>query len=137
MPPWQWMAATGKVARSNGCWGWPLIHHSHGCWELVEPHYRFAFLSWWPERRRSAWLRLWRKGSHYDCRPLSCAQLERRLEYAGFMFEQLHETALKATFEIESPDHPLWKYVLRHVPEGVWHLTRRAFPTLIYRMDKA
>ena len=106
-------------------------------WMLVEPHYRLAFLSWWPERWRSAWLRLWRKGSHYDCRPLSCAQLERRLECAGFMFEQLHEAALKATFEIESPDHPLWKYVLRHVPEEIWTLTRQLFPTLIYRLCKA
>ncbi|HRP71893.1 MAG TPA: methyltransferase domain-containing protein [Luteimonas sp.] len=106
-------------------------------WMLVEPHYRLAFLSWWPKRWRSAWLRLWRKGSDYDCRPLSCAQLERRLENAGFRFEQLHATALQATFEIESPDHPLWRFVLRHVPAGIWSLTRRIFPTLIYHLHKA
>ncbi|MEN1957641.1 class I SAM-dependent methyltransferase [Luteimonas changyuni] len=106
-------------------------------WMLVEPHYRLAFLSWWPERWRSGWLRLWRKGRHYDCRPLSCGQLERCLELAGFRFEQAHGLALRATFEIEFPDNPLWRHALRHIPVGAWSLARRMFPTLIYHLRKA
>src|SRR3546814_5855426 len=37
-------------------------------WMLVEPHYRLAFLSWWPHAWRSPYLRLMRKGKFYDCR---------------------------------------------------------------------
>lgn len=106
-------------------------------WMLVEPHYRLALLSWWPEAWRSSWLRLWRKGDEYDCRPLSCSALERHLTAAGFRFEQLHAEALRATFEIELPDSRLWKYVLRHIPESFWRLLRRAFPTFIYRLCRA
>ena len=106
-------------------------------WMLVEPHYRLAFLSWWPEGWRSAWLRMWGKGSEYDCRPLSCSDLEQRLAQTGFRFEQLHARALRATFEIESPDSPLWKHVLRRIPDAAWRMVRRAFPTLIYRLQKS
>ncbi len=105
-------------------------------WMLIEPHYRLAFLSWWPESWRSGWLRVWGKGDDYDCRPLSCGELEERLAQAGFRFEQLHTQALRATFEIESPGSPLWKYVLRRIPDAVWRSARRALPTLIYRLRK-
>lgn len=105
-------------------------------WMLIEPHYRLALLSWWPEAWRSAWLRLWRKGNEYDCRPLSCGRLERLLAAAGFQFEQLHSEALRATFEIESPGSLLWRCALRYIPDSIWRLSRRVFPTLIYRLRR-
>lgn len=103
-------------------------------WMLVEPHYQLVLLSWWPERWRTAWLRLWGKGDVYDCRPMSSSVLETRLADAGFRFEHLHAVALRATFEIESPRSLLWRWVLRHVPERLWGAIRWAFPTLIYRI---
>lgn len=105
-------------------------------WMLVEPHYGLALLSWWPEPWRSRWLRLWGKGDFYDCRPMSCGDLERRLFAAGFRFEQLHAEALRATFEIERPDAFMWKYLLRFVPDSMFALSRHGFPTLIYRLHK-
>lgn len=106
-------------------------------WMLFEPHYRLAFLSWWPESWRSPWLRLWRKGQYYDCRPLGCGDLERRLAAAGFRFQQLHAEALQATFEIEAPEHPLWRLCLRFLPAPTWSMLRRLLPTLISRLEKA
>ena len=106
-------------------------------WMLVEPHYRLALLSWWPEPWRNRWLRLWGKGNFYDCRPMSCGDLERRLSAAGFQFEQLHAEALRATFETERPDAFFWKYLLRFVPDSMLTLVRHVFPTLIYRLHKA
>lgn len=106
-------------------------------WMLVEPHYRLALLSWWPESWRSRWLRLWGKGEFYDCRPMSCGDLEARLTATGFRFEQLHAEALKATFEIERPDAFVWRYLLRFIPDSMVALTRHGFPTLIYRLQKA
>src|SRR3546814_18660903 len=49
-------------------------------WMLVEPHYRLAFLSWWPHAWRSPYLRLMRKGKFYDCEPLQLGQLETMLD---------------------------------------------------------
>lgn len=103
-------------------------------WMLVEPHYRLIFLSWWPERWRSSWLRLFRKGVFYDCRPFSRGRLESLLTKSQFQFEQLHAEALRAMFEIESPDAPLWRYCLKHIPDFVYATFGAIFPTLIYRL---
>ena len=40
-------------------------------WRLIEPHYRLAFLSWLARPLRTPYLRIMRKGTHYDCEPLS------------------------------------------------------------------
>ena len=106
-------------------------------WMLVEPHYGLAFLSWWPEAWRSGWLRLWRRGAAYDCRPLARADLERRLAAAGFAFEQLHGEALRATFEIERPRSPIWRLLLCHLPGWAHRAARGVYPTLTYRLRRA
>lgn len=103
-------------------------------WMLVEPHYRLAFLSWWPEHWRSRWLRLWRKGRNYDCRPLSRGGLERRFTAIGLRFQQVHGEAVRALFEIERPQAVMWERFLKHVPDRFYSLAGAAFPTLIYRV---
>ncbi|WP_149195503.1 class I SAM-dependent methyltransferase [Luteimonas suaedae] len=124
------LAELRRVMRPNGA-GYLAVPNR---WMLVEPHYRLAFLSWWPERWRSAWLRLWGRGALYDCRPLSRRDLERRLSAAGFRFEQVHYEALRATFEIERPQALIWRLLLRHVPERMHVLMGGIYPTLIYRL---
>lgn len=104
-------------------------------WMLVEPHYSLAFLSWWPEGLRSVWLRIWRRGGEYDCRPLSRKDLEQRLVLAGFTFRQLHFEALKATFEIEDPRAKIWR-IFRHTPAWLHQCLRGVYPTLIYTLRK-
>lgn len=103
-------------------------------WMLIEPHYRLAFLSWWPEAWRSTWLRMWRRGETYDCRPFARVELEARLAAAGFDFEQLHVQALRAVYELERPESMVWRYFLRHVPTWAHVALRGAYPTLIYRL---
>src|SRR3546814_5510744 len=58
-------------------------------WMLGEPHYRLAFLSWWPHAWRSPYLRLMRKGKFYDCEPLQLGQLETMLDEAGFRYRNI------------------------------------------------
>jgi len=103
-------------------------------WMLVEPHYRLPLLSWWPESWRSHWLRFWQGKAPYDCRPLSRAELERRLKASGLDFEQLHEEALRVTYEIDQPESKLWRHLLRHLPSSVHVFSRSIYPTLIYRV---
>jgi SAM-dependent methyltransferase len=105
-------------------------------WMLVEPHYKLAFLSWWPEAWRSWWLRLWRKGEWYDCRPFSRGDLQRRLAVAGFRFRQRNADALRTVFEIERPDAPSWRFFLKHVPDAVYDFCGGINPTLIYELQR-
>jgi len=104
-------------------------------WMLVEPHYRLAFLSWWPKSWRSTYLRLCRRGQIYDCEPLQLGQLERLLAGAGFGFRNLGVAALRATFQIERAEAASTK-LLHWIPDRAIELFRRLIPTLIYRFER-
>ena len=103
-------------------------------WQVVEPHYRLAFLSWLPERWRTPYLRLRNRGTNYDCRPLTVPQLEALLSEAGFNFVQQHGRALRLTFELERPTVPIYRWIFKPIPDMVYAALRRAFPTLIYTL---
>ena len=105
-------------------------------WMLIEPHYRLVFLSWWPEKFRTPWLRLWRRGDVYDCRPLERKTLQSALCLAQFGFAQIHGRALRTTFEIERPGAPIYGWFLRHIPDRIYGLIGAVFPTLIYKLMK-
>ena len=105
-------------------------------WQLVEPHYRLAFLSWLPHGWRSSYLRLWGRGNVYDCEPLTMRELESLLDRAGFAFENRCVSALYATLELE-PEAYASSLLLRHVPRGVFERLRSWIPTLIYVLRKA
>lgn len=103
-------------------------------WQVVEPHYRLAFLSWLPQAWRTPYLRLRRRGSHYDCRPLTVPQVEALLREAGFRYAQQHGRALRLSFELERPQALVFRAFFRHVPDSVYAALRRTFPTLIYTL---
>lgn len=101
-------------------------------WMLVEPHYKLAFLSWWPQRWRTRYLRLMRKGEAYDCLPLSARQAGALMRRAGLPFEQQCGNALRMTYELESPDSLAYRALVRWIPNPAWSLLAPLFPTLIY-----
>src|SRR3546814_1900328 len=92
---------------------------------LVEPHYRLAFLSWWPHAWRSPYLRLMRKGKFYDCEPLQLGQLETMLDEAGFRYRNICIEAWRATFEIERP-RTISTRMLRAMPDACLKTLRRS-----------
>lgn len=101
-------------------------------WMLVEPHYKLAFLSWWPHAWRTPYLRMMGKGLIYDCEPLQLTQLERLLDESDLKYRNLCIEAMRLTFEIENPGS-FSMYVLRKVPNRVLMPLRGIIPTLIYR----
>lgn len=101
-------------------------------WQLVEPHYKLAFLSWWPHRWRSGYLRRLRGVEFYDCEPLQLGQLERLFEETGLCHRNLCIEALRETLAIERPDSMVRKLV-NMVPDRLIGSIRRIIPTLIYR----
>jgi SAM-dependent methyltransferase len=105
-------------------------------WMLVEPHYRLAFLSWWPESMRSWWLRLFRRETHYDCRPLTRGDLEGRLRDAGFHYAQQHTQAMQAMVEIERGRLSKFDLLMLRIVASLATWLRSAIPTLIYTLER-
>lgn len=105
-------------------------------WQLVEPHYRLAFLSWLPEGWRTAYLRFRNRGRFYDCRPLTVAQLEALFRENGMRFQQHHGRALRLTYELEKPSSLLYRIAFKWIPDSLYERFRRIFPTLIYTFSK-
>ena len=103
-------------------------------WMLVEPHYRLAFLSWWPRRWRDGWLRLWRRGQAYDCEPLTLAEAERLLEEAPLAHQNVCVRALRETLAIEGGGR-LARGVAA-MPGTLLALLLPVFPTLCFVLRK-
>lgn len=102
---------------------------------LVEPHFKLAFLSWWPRAWRTPYLRAMHKGKVYDCEPLQMKQLEHMLAAAGFRYRDLCVEAWRATFEIERPDS-VSSRLLGMLPNAALVPLHRIIPTLIYRFER-
>lgn len=105
-------------------------------WQLVEPHFRLPFLSWIPARWRSPYVRLARRGSHYDCRPLTRAELEAQLERAGLAGDNACVQALRSTLAIECGQWALQRCLLARVPDRWLWALRSACPTHVYRFRR-
>lgn len=101
-------------------------------WMPVEPHYQVAFLSWLPRALRSPYLRLRKKGAHYDCEPLQMRQLEEMLAGSGFASQNLCVSAMRLTLQIERPDSSSTR-LLERIPDFLLEPLRAMIPTLIYR----
>ncbi len=105
-------------------------------WRLVEPHYKLAFLSWWPHDWRSTYLKWCRGIAFYDCEPLTIPQAEQLLRESGFKFENLGVAALRQTLELEYPHSSGLRRFFDCVPDRLISALRAATTTLIYRFAK-
>lgn len=103
-------------------------------WMLVEPHYRLPFLSWLPVRWRSPYLRLMRRGLHYDCTPLRLPELDALLSQAGFRYMHMEIEALQQTISIEGA-RTATAQLAKRVPTKLLAALRPLIPTLICRLE--
>jgi glycosyltransferase involved in cell wall biosynthesis len=98
-------------------------------WGFVEPHYRFPFLSWLPQRWANRLLRWTGKASHYDCRLLSRAELEALVAEAGLTGINLAMDAIREMAALEN--HRIATTVGR-LPTWLVHWLLPWIPTHIY-----
>lgn len=103
-------------------------------WSIIEPHYRLPFLSWLPESWSSAYVRFTRRGSHYDCRPLSRRDAESLLSTQGFSFNDATFDAIRLVGEIENCS--ILIKLLTKLPKTLWSTFSFIIPTLIYVCQK-
>lgn len=104
-------------------------------WSLVEPHYRLAFLSCLPHTMRTPYLKLRKRGSYYDCEPLTPGQVERFLNEAGLKGCNKCPEATITTLLIERPDG-LLTAILQKVPKSIIGLFNQINPTLVYKIQR-
>lgn len=104
-------------------------------WRLVEPHYRLPFLSWLPQRTSDALLRLSRRGTHYDCRPLSAAGAKRLFDEAGFTWVDATLQALHVTCELEFKTNPITTLINGVLPNRVLALSLPIIPTFVFLLE--
>lgn len=104
-------------------------------WMLVEPHFKLAFLSWLPRALRSAYVRLRKRGSHYDCEPLSLSELDHLLLGAGFDWQHVEVRALREMIATEGSRGMVARLVSA-MPDGVIDFLRPIMPTFICILRK-
>jgi len=102
-------------------------------WMLVEPHYKLAFLSWLPHGWRSAYLRLARKGSFYDCEPLQLHEVESLAREAGLTAHNRSIDAFRLVIAIEGDKGWLARRVAALSDTALGRLVP-VIPTHIYTM---
>ena len=121
-----------RVMRSNAI-GYLAVPNR---WRIVEPHYKLAFLSWLPHSWRSGYLRLRNGGDFYDCEPLAVTEVDTLLREAGFRYENLCVSSVRATVDIELAGTLSGKAVTA-IPDGLIFALRGLVPTLIFRFERA
>ena len=101
-------------------------------WALIEPHFRLPFLSWVPESWRSGYVRAFRKGDHYDCRPVGYRELNRMLGEAGLGFEHLEVEAVRLIGESERAG--FLSTTARRIPNSLLAPLQPVSPTLVCKL---
>ena len=98
-------------------------------WRLIEPHYKLPLLSWLPEKLASGYVRLFRHGSHYDCKPLPRREALDLLTGSGFAYVDATLDAISLMGEIEGN----WlTRIITKMPKAFWQLFSAIMPTLIF-----
>lgn len=104
-------------------------------WQVVEPHYHLAFLSWLPRRLRSPYLAWSGKGNQYDCEPLSRAQIERMLRASGLEYRNVCVPALRCMLDGQRTRSPAAR-MAGWLPDAVLEYFRSVCPTHVYLLRR-
>lgn len=101
-------------------------------WRLVEPHFRLPLLSWFPQALADRYVRVTRRGTHYDCLPLGYRTAMAVFRAQGFSVQDATLTALRRTLEIEHPGNPVALGIARHLPDWIARLAMPFMPTYVF-----
>jgi glycosyltransferase involved in cell wall biosynthesis len=102
-------------------------------WVVVEPHFRLPFLSWLPERARTPYVRLARRGPVYDCDLPTRREVLALVDEARFACEELELDALGGFAEIEGA---ALARVAARMPASVLRGALTVFPTVVLLLRK-
>lgn len=103
-------------------------------WQIIEPHFRLAFLSWLPRSFSDLYLQLAGKGTRYDCYPLTHASLEQLFVEAKLQHRNINARALRVALQLEPSDKWFAASVAR-IPDAILQSMYRFSPTMVYLLD--
>jgi SAM-dependent methyltransferase len=103
-------------------------------WRWLEPHFRLPLLSWLPAPIADRYVRLARKGSHYDCLPLSLRSALALFARAGFDVRDATVDAFRATVDIEFAASGAFARISRQVPDALLRIGEQTMPTFVFLM---
>ncbi len=104
-------------------------------WGPWEGHFKLPLLSWLPKQMADGYVRLFGRGTHYDCTPRSHGQLLALMRQAGFNGDDRTLDALGLMFELEAPQRPALRWLRVALPLarlGFWII-----PTYVFTLRKA
>jgi len=103
-------------------------------WRIIEPHYGIPLLSCFGSRAASTFVRLLRRGTSYDCNPLSKPEAMRLLTRAGFEVNDVTLDAIRILGKVEGG---VSKKLIGSFPNFVWRPFTRFMPAFIFVCRKA
>ena len=86
-------------------------------WQVMEHHFGLPLLSWLPLPLASLYVRLTRRGSHYDCTPLSRRALRELFRDAGLSAQDVTLEALRLMAKDEMTGPKGW--ILARLPSAI------------------
>jgi len=101
-------------------------------WRFIEPHYHIALLSWLPQPLSNSLVRLSRRGTYYDCRPLGIRDIRKLFNECGLDARDSTVEALRATLDIEHGNHPVARLVNGFLPNWLLACGLPIMPTFVY-----
>ncbi len=102
-------------------------------WRLLEPHFGLPLLSWLPDEIASIYIKLFRLGSRYDCKPLARNEIIELLNYIGFHYVDVTYDAIPLVIKIEGGR---LNQCISSLPINFWKLFSFFIPTLIFVCKK-
>jgi hypothetical protein len=101
-------------------------------WRLVEPHFGLPFLSWLPSSLSDRYVRLMKRGTHYDCFPPSFRQAMHLFDAAGFKAVDVTIEAMRETLAIEFPGNAVARAINRLLPDWALRAGKGIMPTYVF-----
>jgi SAM-dependent methyltransferase len=124
------LAEVARVLRDNGVCYLAVANR----WVVVEPHFRLPFLSWLPERLRTPYVRLARRGTFYDCDLPSRSELLELLAASPLRHEELTIEAMRALASIERLGAVTTRILT--APERALRRLLPVIPTMVFLLRK-
>lgn len=106
-------------------------------WSLYEAHFRLPGLSWLPKRLADLYVRIARRGTHYDCTPLGMLGLRRLIaDTRTLRGRDVTLLALRETLSIERGDSWLTRTIVRRRWDWILRLVLPVIPTYVFLLRK-
>ncbi len=99
----------------------------------IEPHFKLPLLSWLPQRLADRYVRVARRGTHYDCRLLTRSELSAMAHSAGLLVE---DCTLEVTGLVRDSEAGAIVRGLLNAPDNVLRLGLPVIPTFVFLLRR-